>query len=234
MTSTGRGGMAKVSNEEWALASGYGFSDERITCPSANIRRMPRRLLLRHTGTPMSVTGITCESARNISAVSDILHRLTGLVPSVTGSATPASVGGSRRGAGGAASTPPIPEARKRAYLRAAVRVLRRNTLGLQLPLNAAVAGTLDCAGREEAIARGQGTVYDGQGHGAKWRNALPPSPLAAVSVRLLLRDLNDIVDPPRKLPRFKIHLRRAPTQEVLSCHASCVRRCLCCSGDSR
>lgn len=63
--------------------------------------------------------------------------------------------------------------------------------------------------GHEDSGGSGSGAV------GGRWRSTLSPAPLADVSVRQLLRELNDIVDPPRKLPRFKVHLRRAPTQEV-------------------
>lgn len=87
-------------------------------------------------------------------------------------------------------------EARKRAHLRAAVRVLGSNTTGVAMqPL------------RERSESE--------DGGGGRWHHALPPAPLADTSIRLLLKELNDIVDPPRKLPRFKVHLRRAPTQEV-------------------
>lgn len=122
----------------------------------------------------------------------DVLQRLTGM-PSL-GTALGAQ---HHRGGLGAAAPSPLSfppagtlEVRKRAYLRAAVRVLCRNTAGVQGP---------------QAAGVGRG----------RWRDALPPAPLADVSVRLLLKELNDIVDPPRKLPRFKVHLRRAPTQEV-------------------
>ena len=105
--------------------------------------------------------------------------------------------GGSKTAAAPGASAPSgMPsEARKRAHLRAAVRVLGRNTPEVAMP----------------AASRG-----------GRWRHALPPAPLADVSVRLVLKELNDIVDPPRKLPRFKVHLRRAPTQEVCVCVCVC------------
>ncbi|CAN0125329.1 unnamed protein product, partial [Ectocarpus fasciculatus] len=80
-------------------------------------------------------------------------------------------------------------------FLRASVRVLRRNTSQSSTPTSShALSG--------------------GGGGEARWWTALPPAPLANTSVRQLLKELNDIVDPPRKLPRFKVHLRRAPTQE--------------------
>lgn len=162
------------------------------------------------------------DRARNLSAVTDILQRLTGLSPSTTGTAPTASGGSGRRAAGGgsgaASQSPAVPEARKRAYLRAAVRVLRKNTLGAHATANAGASASvrvIDSSGVEGAGVRSHSVGAGGRDHWAMWRDALPPWPLAEVSVRLLLKELNDIVDPPRKLPRFKLHLRRAPTQEV-------------------
>lgn len=167
-------------------------------------------------------------SMSNVSTVTDILQHLTGLVPSATSNAAPPGARGTRAVAaaavGGTCSASAFPEARKRAYLRAAVRVLRRNTLGMQVPPNVGASGSAigiagagsDGGSGETTGARIHGEVaMRASGRGAKWRDALPPLPLAEVSVRLLLKELNDIVDPPRRLPRFKIHLRRAPTQEV-------------------
>ena len=68
---------------------------------------------------------------------------------------------------------------------------------------------------RPPRLLRVPAAATGGGGDGGGWRSKLPPAPLADVSVRQLLKELSDIVDPPRKLPRFKVHLRRAPTQEV-------------------
>lgn len=124
----------------------------------------------------------------------DVLQRLTGMPSLGTSLGAQHHRGGLGAAAPSPLSFPPAGtlEVRKRAYLRAAVRVLGRNTAGVQ----------------------GSQAAGVGLGRGI-WRDALPPAPLADVSVRLLLKELNDIVDPPRKLPRFKVHLRRAPTQEV-------------------
>lgn len=119
-----------------------------------------------------------------------------------------------------AAGTTTTPEGRKRAYLRSSVRVLRRNTpqLAVAAPVSPQDPGGGDGDGRGE------------RGGGGRWRSKLPPAPLADVSVRQLLKELSEIVDPPRKLPRFKVHLRRAPTQEVRKRRADtpCTRRRAC------
>lgn len=119
-----------------------------------------------------------------------------------------------------AAGTTTTPEGRKRAYLRSSVRVLRRNT-----PQSAVAAPVSpQDPGGGDGDCRGEG------GGGGRWRSKLPPAPLADVSVRQLLKELSEIVDPPRKLPRFKVHLRRAPTQEVRKRRADtpCTRRRAC------
>lgn len=147
-------------------------------------------------------------SAKNLSRATEILQRLTGMPPPAGTSASAPSTtsAGSGFGAMGAPAAPAdatTPEARKRVYVRSSVRVLRRNTpqLSVAIPVS--------------PQSSGGGGDGDGDGSGGRWRSKLPPAPLADVSVRQLLKELSDIVDPPRKLPRFKVHLRRAPTQEV-------------------
>lgn len=151
-------------------------------------------------------------SAKNLSRATEILQRLTGMPPSA-GAGAPCPASSTTSGGYGLIATPAAappavaagatPEARKRAYLRSSVRVLRRNSLQLSAATPAPPAS--------QGAGGGDGDGGDGGG----WRSKLPPAPLADVSVRQLLKELSDIVDPPRKLPRFKVHLRRAPTQEV-------------------
>lgn len=133
-------------------------------------------------------------SAKNVHAAIDILQKLAGMSPGGSSTCSQNQRRGGSKTVTAATPAASILEARKRAHLRAAVRVLGRNTTGVVMkPL------------RE----------ISGSGGGGRWQHALPPVPLADTSIRLLLKELNDIVDPPRKLPRFKVHLRRAPTQEV-------------------
>lgn len=136
-------------------------------------------------------------SSRNLSGATEILQRLTGLSPAGGTDAAGSMSGGTAAGA--------VAEDRKRAYLRAAVRVLGRNIPGAVVPQ----PGQVPCSSDD--------------GGARRCRDALPPAPLEEMSVRVLLRELNDIVDPPRKLPRFKVHLRRAPTQEVSTLPVLCV-----------
>lgn len=144
---------------------------------------------------------------------SDILQRLTGISGS-GGTGTDAAAVSVPGGLASAAASPTpagaVPEVCKRAYLRAAVRVLERNTPGL---LHQSAQVSSFNASSSSVTGEGGGNR---NGSGSRLlRDALPPAPLAEMSVRLLLKELNDIVDPPRRLPRFKVHLRRAPTQEV-------------------
>lgn len=135
-------------------------------------------------------------SAKNVHAATDILQKLAGMSPSGNSSCSQHQRRGGSKTATAATPAASFLEARKRAHLRAAVRVLGRNTSGVVM----------------QPVRERSGSENGG---GGRWQHALPPAPLADASIRLLLKELNDIVDPPRKLPRFKVHLRRAPTQEV-------------------
>lgn len=153
------------------------------------------------------------DSGRNLSEAIDILQRLTGMPLAGGGPAPTRGAHQQRSVRGGTGTESPAsqgltPEARKHAYLRAAVRILGKNTPGVQATA-APQGGGIGLGSVESGGVEGTAGAND------RWRDALPPSALAEVSVKLLLTELNDIVVPPRKLPRFKVHLRRAPTQEV-------------------
>lgn len=200
------------------------ISVHRMSDPTRTLLRAPTLVEMQTPRLPHAAPAYArtyISSAKNLSRATEILQRLTGMPPSAGASFPSASTGipAAPAAAGDDSSLAATPEACKRAYLRSSVRVLRRNTPQLSVAVASAAAAAAPLAPQSVTGGGGGGGHEGGDGGrgggGGRWRSNLPPAQLADVSVRRLLKELSDIVDPPRKLPRFKVHLRRAPTQEV-------------------